>query len=613
MTTTQEIPFEFFKDGVKPLSMDMDLKDSEDIYVSYCIECKCPMTVKTLVNHSKMNPKHDVKSIGEMKKYLESSLNSKIDVLKKNLQKIEGYKVAQVDENHLNGLKQQGLTKLAETRDILIEAINHYFNKVEKNWIELFEENFFMNRQKEKVAKELNILAKIHLKAKQTFDGTSNVNVTKFYDLKEGLSTDFMVADSSFINRKCNGFLKKLENLTHVKTYPELQVNKLMINNLYDSLKHLFDFNFDFSIEKLSSSHNFSLKVPDFYKARTDNVKSTYISKQMNTVEHPNKYLPVLAKNRRLMVFDLITSQFKELLLSEIHSIPQGNQIAISPVNLYEFYIVGGHFFKKPSNKLFRLNTGTSEFKPLAVLNHPRWMHRVVFYRNFLYAIGGTDNDKELPLASVERYNVDENIWEDLPKLNNARHSHTAVLYQPSDKLAKSDKRLPTIFVFGGIGVDRRYQTSIERFDIERNSWAVIYFDNSFEFGSINSFGCQINDNEIILFGGSKYLEDMTGPRKEGRSEFITYPFNNPHVYIFNVDEEYVTCNDSFSLPYGVNFACSQPLFEKKKLFFMGNLNSKSSYQNVNVAEFTEEVNTEKLVGAVTREDIQVLDHVLFN
>ena len=614
MISTQEIPFDFFKEVAKSHKhIGSGVSDADDEYVSYCVQCQTPMTVQSLVTHSKTNSKHEVKSLNEMKRHLEGNLSSKVELLKKSLQRIEAYKVEEQNESHLHELKDQGLRKLAGTRDQLIDAMNTYFNRVEKNWIALFEENFFMAQQKEKVSRELNILAKIHLKAKQAFNGESNKGVSKFADLKEGLNVDGMIPDSKYITRKCNTFIKKLEHMAHIKTYPELEVNKFMMNNLHFSLKHLFDYNFDFSIEKLSSCRQFKLKIPDFFKPKAEHGKPTYHSKQVATTDHLNKYLPVLAKNRRLMVYDLPTSHFKELLLSEIHSIPQGNQILLSPLNLYKYYIVGGHFFKKASNKLFELNSANSEFKPLANLNKSRWMHRALCFKEYIYVTGGTDNEKEIPIDSVELYSVIDNVWEELPKLNHARHSHTMVCYHPSDKLTKIDKRQPTIYVFGGIGLDRRYQNKIERFDIERNSWSVIDFDNSFEFSSINGFGHQINDNEILLFGGSKYLEDMTGVVKDGRAEFINYPFNNPYVYIFNVDEEHISCNDSYALPYGVNFAGVQPIFHNKKLFFMGNLNSKSNYQNVHIAEFTEETQAQKLIGAVSRENIEVLDYVLFN
>jgi hypothetical protein len=58
--------------------------------------------------------------------------------------------------------------------------------------------------------------------------------------------------------------------------------------------------------------------------------------------------LPVIAKNRRMMVFDAALKNFKELMLSEVHSIPQGSQIVIPNKYPNKYFIVGGHLFKNP-------------------------------------------------------------------------------------------------------------------------------------------------------------------------------------------------------------------------------------------------------------------------
>lgn len=42
----------------------------------------------------------------------------------------------------------------------------------------------------------------------------------------------------------------------------------------------------------------------------------------MDKYENNHKFVPIIAKNRRLMVYDLSVPNFKELMLSEIHSIP---------------------------------------------------------------------------------------------------------------------------------------------------------------------------------------------------------------------------------------------------------------------------------------------------
>lgn len=94
-------------------------------------------------------------------------------------------------------------------------------------------------------------------------------------------------------------------------------------------------------------------------------------------------------------------STFKELLLSEIHSIPHGNQIVISPSQFNRIFIIGGHFFKKPSGKIFELDTLTSEFKEHPKMINERWLHRATAYKNQLYVSGGVDNEKEIPINKV--------------------------------------------------------------------------------------------------------------------------------------------------------------------------------------------------------------------
>ena len=100
-------------------------------------------------------------------------------------------------------------------------------------------------------------------------------------------------------------------------------------------------------------------------------------------------------------VFDLMQTTFKELMLSEIHSIPHGNQIVVSPSQFNQIFLIGGHFFKKASNKVFELDTSTSEFKEHDPMIQARWLHRTTAYKNFIFVSGGVVNDKEIAINSV--------------------------------------------------------------------------------------------------------------------------------------------------------------------------------------------------------------------
>ena len=94
-------------------------------------------------------------------------------------------------------------------------------------------------------------------------------------------------------------------------------------------------------------------------------------------------------------------TSFKELLLSEIHSIPHGNQIVISSGQFNRIFIIGGHFFKMASDKMFELDTLTSEFREHPPMHHSRWLHRATAYKNFIFVSGGVDNEKEIPINKV--------------------------------------------------------------------------------------------------------------------------------------------------------------------------------------------------------------------
>lgn len=86
----------------------------------------------------------------------------------------------------------------------------------------------------------------------------------------------------------------------------------------------------------------------------------------------------------------------------------------ISKSNPQKFFIVGGHLFKNPSGKIFELDILNSEFTSHSSMNNPRWLHQTISYKNYIYVLGGTNNEKEHPLSSVERFNIGTLQWEDL-------------------------------------------------------------------------------------------------------------------------------------------------------------------------------------------------------
>merc|ERR1740121_3181867 len=77
-----------------------------------------------------------------------------------------------------------------------------------------------------------------------------------------------------------------------------------------------------------------------------------------------------------------------------------------------------------------------------------------------VHVVGGRHNGE--PLATVERYDSESNVWSNIPSMHEARAECAAVT--AGDKL----------YVFGGIGANDDVLDSVECFDSASNSWSML-------------------------------------------------------------------------------------------------------------------------------------------
>ncbi|KAH9392745.1 hypothetical protein TYRP_005832 [Tyrophagus putrescentiae] len=109
------------------------------------------------------------------------------------------------------------------------------------------------------------------------------------------------------------------------------------------------------------------------------------------------------------------------------------------------------------SNKLWSQN--------LAPANAQQWIERtamtsrrlycstVVFEDQFLFALGGFENNTCRTFASCERYDAARNLWSPVAPLAVARYGAAATTF------------LGCIYIAGGVNVRRRAELSVERYD----------------------------------------------------------------------------------------------------------------------------------------------------
>lgn len=138
-----------------------------------------------------------------------------MDVLKKNVERLEKYRLNLSSNSKLNEMKQQGIDKLEALKDRIFHTLNLFFLRMQSQWQRLFDENQELSVQKDKMVRELNQIIKMFLRAKQThtaLNGMPSENRVKYQDLKDLLVLSSLLGSKSKIDSKVNSFLKKLDN-----------------------------------------------------------------------------------------------------------------------------------------------------------------------------------------------------------------------------------------------------------------------------------------------------------------------------------------------------------------------------------------------------------------
>ena len=96
----------------------------------------------------------------------------------------------------------------------------------------------------------------------------------------------------------------------------------------------------------------------------------------------------------------------------------------------------------------------------------------------------------------------------------------------------KTAKKNAFLFVIGGIGDNSNYINTIEKYDIEKSVWSNFVLRNPVEMNMVGPFSCQINEQEIFLFGGYKfYLNNETEYGGNNLLTVIYFLFNREILY----------------------------------------------------------------------------------
>lgn len=317
------------------------------------------------------------------------------------------------------------------------------------------------------------------------------------------------------------------------------------------------------------------VSLPDFYSVENTNKKAMNQNLQSICNITNNKFLPIMAKNRKLLMYELTTASLKEFPLNEIIHIPSANQMCIDSGNKNVCWLSGGHMYKtNASDKLIELQFKASKHTFHKSMTTARWMHRMVQFKNYLYVVGGVGSKMETPLKSCERFNLTTREWEPMADMINARHSMGICAHEYDQKHNAS----PKLFVFGGVGEKKTMLTEVEEYDMDTDTWRVVYLKNYGQAPkSAGVFAVSVNAQQIAVFGGFRHISYEKGTGKN-TEVLYDYPYNNTRIWLYNVEEETVKLMENMTLGYGLFSEGNQTICDGKAVYAVGRFNEKVSH-----------------------------------
>ena len=153
-------------------------------------------------------------------------------------------------------------------------------------------------------------------------------------------------------------------------------------------------------------------------------------------------------------------------------------------------YVTGGVKENKKSNILLSVDLKKiDQINLLNPMNLGRSCHTMISYDNkYLFAVGGENT------SSVERYNIKDNIWENISPMNCKRMYPILVIHNDY------------LYALFGKSNNNEYCNTIERIylnDIGKSKWEMVILNNPYHIDTrIYGCGIYITDNTLFLIGG---------------------------------------------------------------------------------------------------------------
>ncbi|KAL4453697.1 hypothetical protein ABPG74_009593 [Tetrahymena malaccensis] len=294
----------------------------------------------------------------------------------------------------------------------------------------------------------------------------------------------------------------------------------------------------------------FEPKVEPVVQNNTQNVLKKININDVNNFQEKNKLISLSPVDQKsLVLIDLNDTKHIYLekieLENDINSIedytnPEGCKCTnILYENQYQIFIMGGNKSLN-THKYMRYSNSLVECAKMLGKTSRHSFGICSIYTD-IYVIGGCDG--EIITNQCERYDTRTNSWKRLsPLLTPVKNASVCVF---NNQL---------IFKFGGILYDKSLCQTIEKYDTTTDTWTPVKYQiepqarENFQI-LINCLPVQINEMQIIVFGGDRGTKD---PQNQAKQSFFLNIYSNAGQSVYEVSElnTFATLPDSTPLYY---------------------------------------------------------------
>jgi len=172
--------------------------------------------------------------------------------------------------------------------------------------------------------------------------------------------------------------------------------------------------------------------------------------------------------SKNLYMFDLQAKSLTKKIVDMPSNFPHNYQYVQTRQN--RLFLIGGGDFSQIPESMFRtseIDLASFKLIPKQRMTYARHGHSACELGEKFIIVTGSRKEQDKAQHKCEQYNIDLDLWFELPELNEGRHYHASAQFNQK-----------TVYVFAGISnTTKKYVNSIEKYDnTTKAPWEMLTF-----------------------------------------------------------------------------------------------------------------------------------------